>query len=345
MATLTEISILTRKIIRFTIIGIIGLIFLRIFWGMGRNIYLYFFPPPPPPPTVTFGKLPKIPFPQGKSAGDLSFSLETPEGGLPVFFSQATVYFMPKPSPTLSSLELAGVKAFDMGFVSVPEEISQTLYRFRQKDNPATLEYDIASNTFSISYDLAQDSSILERIPPPPEVAASTIRSYLSSSDLLPEDLSGLTSHEFLKIQEGNLVPALSQSDADLIKVHLFRKEFDELPTVTARPDDANVWFMISGDRERLRQVVAAEFHYFPVDGEQSSTYPIKTTEEAWSELQSGNAYIAKLGSSSNVVIRRIYLAHYDPSIPSEFFQPVYVFEGDGFTAYIPAVTLDYYGE
>lgn len=318
---------------------------MRIFWGAGAKLYWYFFPPPPPPPTVAFGKLPKIPFPQGKSAEGLSFTLETPEGGLPEFFSQSVVYFMPKPSPTLSSLELATVKAFDMGFTSAPEEISQTLYRFKQKDNPATLEYDIASNTFSISYDLAQDASVLERIPPPPEVAASTIRSYLSSSDLLPEDLSGPTSHEFLKIQEGNLVSALSQSDADLIKVHLFRKEYDDLPTVTARPGNANVWFMVSGDRERLKQVIAAEYHYFLVDEGQSSTYPIKTAEEAWSELQGNNAYIAKLGSSSNVVIRRVYLAHYDPSIPSEFFQPVYVFEGDGFTAYIPAVTLDYYGE
>jgi len=328
------------------VFGIIALIIGRIALGGIIKLYRYFFPAALPPPTVAFGKLPVIPFPQGKSGEGLTYSLETPDGTLPTLSEQSKVYLMQKPSPSLLSLDDAIEKAAGLGYTTEAEEISQTLYRFTHKYVPAVLQYDIASNTFSISYDLAEDASPLERIPPPSEVAAATVRSYLSSADLLPEDLTGTTTHSFLKIEGENLIAALGQSDADLVKINLFRKSYDDLSSVTARGNESNVWFMISGGKERSKQIIAAEFHYFSVDEEQSATYPIKTAEVVWEELINGQAYIASKGEGTSIVIRRVYLANYDPGLPSDFFQPVVVFEGDGgFTAYTPAVTSDYYGE
>lgn len=345
-ATLTQISITTRKVVRYTVFGIVALIIGRIVLGGAIKLYRYFFPAPPPPPTVAFGKLPSIPFLQGESSEGLTYTLETPDGALPTLSTQSKVYLIQKPSPSLLSLDNAVEKATGLGFLEEPEEMSQTLYRFEHRRALSILQYDIATNTFSISYDLAEDPSPIERIPSPAEVAAATVRSYLSSADLLPEDLTGSTTHTFLKIEGENLVAALGQSDADLVKINLFRKSYDDLPSVTARGDESNVWFLISGAREREKQVVAAEFYYFPVDEEQMATYPIKTAEAVWEELINGQAYIAKKGDSSNIVIRRIYIANYDPGLPTDFFQPVIVFEGDdGFIAYIPAVTSDYYGE
>jgi hypothetical protein len=44
--------------------------------------------------------------------------------------------------------------------------------------------------------------------------------------------------------------------------------------------------------------------------------------------------------------VRKIYLAYYDAGVYTEFYQPVFVFEGDkDFVGYVPAVTTDYYGE
>ena len=67
----------------------------------------------------------------------------------------------------------------------------------------------------------------------------------------------------------------------------------------------------------------------------------------AFSELQNGQAYIANLGLNKDddvLKIRRVYLAYFDPDIVTEYYQPIYVFEGDnGFIAYLPAVTPDYY--
>ena len=123
---------------------------------------------------------------------------------------------------------------------------------------------------------------------------------------------------------------------------------YDNLPSVTGIPDQANVWAIISGSQSQNQEVVAAEYHYFSVDGSQYSTYPIKTPTEAFTELQNSQAFIASLGQNKdgdNVTVRRMYLAYFDPDSTTEFYQPVYVFEGDnGLVEYLPAVTTGYYG-
>ena len=348
MASLTQTAIMTRKIIRYSLYGVLALIIGRIAITTGISVYRHFYPEPPPPPTVAFGRLPKLPFADSSVTGSPTYTLETPEGGAPVLPTQAKVYFMPKPVQTQLNLELAKDKATDLGFLPDGEQVSQTLYRFLHQRAPSNLDMNIINGAFSISYDLSKDSSPLEQRPPAPEIAASQIRSYLSSANLLPEDLSGPTTHQFLKIEEGNFTNALSLSEADLVKVYLFRKSYNELPSLTPDPNQANTWFMVSGSREREKQIVASEFHYFPVDEDKSATYPIKLAESAWEELRAGNAFIASQGvnNESNITIRRVYLAYYDSGVSAEFYQPIIVFEGDrGFSAYVPAVTSDYYGE
>lgn len=354
MSSLTQVAIKVRKGVRYGIFFVIFLIVGRILWGAAVGIYLKINPPPPPAPTVSFGKLPKLPFPTLEERGgipnpNLTFSLETAEGGLPILPPQAKVFFMPKTASNLLSLEVAQTKANDLGFSSVGQEVSETIYKFPHKTEHSELLMNIVTGTFSISFDLKSDSSPLSRRPPAPEIAAAQARSYLSSADLLPEDLSGEVTHEFLQQEGENLVAALSLSESSLIQINFFRKGYDGLPSLTADPAEGNVWFIVSGLNEKQKQMVAAEFHYFPVDESQFSTYSLKTAEEAWNELNSGGAYIASAGlnqEGEQVKIRDIYLAYYDTGQPTEFFQPIIVFEGDkGFIAYVPAVTPDYYGE
>lgn len=348
MVTLTYASITARKTIRYMIYGIIFLIVGRILLNSTIALYKKIFPPAPDPATVSFGKLPKLPFPEKKKV-NLTFGIETSDGTIPTFPLTTNVYFMPKKSANLLSLDFAKENAKKLGFNPESQQISDSLYRFNHKTAPATLETDIVTGAFSISFDLHADSSPLSVKPSQPEVALSTIKSFLSSANLLPADLSGPTKHEFLKTQAGGFIPALSLSDANLIRVDLFRKEYNKLPVLTNSPDYSNVWFMVSGLRERGKDVMAGEYHYFPVDETKSSTYPLKTGDFAWQEFSSGNYYPASLGGTvegDNIKIRKIYLAYYDSGVYTEFMQPIYVFEGDkNFVAYIPAVTADYYGE
>ncbi len=71
-----------------------------------------------------------------------------------------------------------------------------------------------------------------------------------------------------------------------------------------------------------------------------SSKYPIKTPDEAYTNLQEGKAMVpmsqAKTGGF--VSITKIYLAYFLDSEFIPFLQPVYVFEGPEFVGYVPAV-------
>ncbi len=348
MATLTQVAVKTRKIIKYSIYLVIFLIITRFAWGIGKGIYRNIFPKPPPPPTLAFGKLSKIPFPENKDLPPtLEYQVDTVEGSLPALDSQGTVYFMPRLSANLLSLEAAQEKTAKLGFSAPGEEISSSLYRFKKKGTSASLEMNIITGVFSISYDLSQDPSPLASIPPAPEVAASQVRSFLSSAGLLPEDLQGPSTPEFLKVEGGNLVSVLSLSEANLVRVNLFRKNYNNLPAVTANPQRANVWFLVSGDRSRDKQIIGGEFHYSPVNEEQWATYPLKTSQQAFEALKASEGYIASLGQNTDgkVTIRKIYLAYFDPPAQAQFYQPVFVFVGDrGFVAYVPAVTPEYYG-
>lgn len=337
-----------RKTIRYGIYFIIFISVGKIVLDLSISVYKKVFPSPPPPPTVKFGTLTKIPFPKNDITAKFSYALETPEGGLPTNIpTQSKVYFMPKSNPNLLSLDVSKEKARAMGFPNDPEQLSDTLYKFTNPNFPTTLTMNIVTGTFSVSYDLAADRSPLDQKPPVAEIAASDLRSTLSAGDILPKDLDGPTTHAFFKLSDGKLVPALSLSESDVVKVNLFRKKYDELPSVTGNPNEGNVWAIISGSNTKEQKIIASEYHYYSVDESQFSTYPIKTPTEAYEELTSGAAFIADVGlnkDGDSLKIRRIYLAYFDPEESSDFYQPVYVFEGDnGFAAYTPAVTNDYY--
>ncbi len=347
MTGLTQIAVTARKVIRYGIYFIVFLTVGKIVLDLSIGIYKKIFPPPPPAPTVKFGKLPKIVFPDNKITAKFNYVLETAEGDFPKLPTQAKVYFMPKQNPNLLSLDVAREKAKALGFASEPQQISDTLYRFGNPNFPVALEMNIVTGVFSISYDLNSDRTPLERKPPAAEIAAANFRSYLSTADILPEDLTGPTLPNFYKLSGGKFINALSLSESDVIKVNLFRKNYDDLPSLTANPTESNVWAIISGAQDRNQQIIAAEYHYYPIDESQFSTYPIKTPEAAFEEFKAGSPFIADLGlnkEGDTMKIRKIYLAYFDSENSPEFYQPIYVFEGDkGFIAYLPAITADYY--
>ncbi len=355
MTSLTQIAISARKFIRYSVYFIVFLTIGRILLGVGVTIYLKIFPPAPPPPTVKYGKLTKIPFPADAPTAKLNFTLETATGGLPTNIpAQVKVYFMPKVNANLLSLDSAKSKATQMGF-NDPNPVAQSdsIYKFTDPVYPTALETNIITNTFSISYDLVADRSPIANRPPAAEVAATTFRAILSSADNMPEDLSGPMIPEYFRLESGNLTKVLALSEADVTKVNLFRKDYDKLPSVTAKPGLANVWGIISGAQQRDQEIIAAEYHYFPVDETQYSTYPIITPSEAYNKLVNGESYIASLGQykdGDSLKIRKIYLAYFDPAAPTDFYQPIYVFDSsdsdtaNSFVAYVPAVNPTYYG-
>lgn len=353
MTSLTQVAITARKSIRYIILFVVFLTIGRILFGFAVTTYLRIFPPGPPPPTVKFGKLPPISFPAGHEPVKLTFVLETATGTLPTNIStQAKVYFMPKLNPNLLALDNAKSKAQQLGYDDKePIAESDSVYKFTFQNVPTIMRMNIITGTFSISYDLSADRSAISNRPPAAEVAAESFRDYLTSANSLPADLSGPMIPNYLKLESGSLAKVLALSEADVTKVNLFRKDYDKLPSLSADPKKANVWGIIGGIQQKGRQVIAAEYHYYPVDETQFSTYPIISPEEAYQRLQNGQSFIASMGQykeGDSLKIRKIYLAYFDPDTPSDFFQPIYVFDSgendpeNSFIGYVSAVSPSY---
>lgn len=348
MNTLTETAFWSRQVIKYGIAFLVFLILARIAWQVGFAVYRYFFPEPPPKPTVLFGKLQKLNLPSQEGIPKFSYTLELPEGNLPVAPLSLSVFAQTPPRSSLVALDQARLIANKLDFTQSEESLSESIYRWRREDAPATLEMNIINGTFSVSYDLISDPSPLDFKPPTAEVAASEIKGFLSSAGIWPEDFTqGQINSLFLKNSGGQLVPALSLSDASFVRIDFLRQKFNELPVVTPKFKNGNVWFLVSGANVSDKKIIAGEYHYFSVDKEGLSTYPIKTSQAAWDELNQGQGFIINAGNNKDrVVIRRVYIAYYDSNQAQQFFQPVYVFEGDNeFVAYVPAVTTDYYGQ
>jgi hypothetical protein len=357
MASLTHVAIVSRKSIRYGIYLLVFLLIARFLVGAGITLYKTIFPEPPPEPEVEFSILPNLPFPDKTVPENITYKLETAEGGLPTFVEQLPVYFMPPIASNIRALEFARQKATALDFEpdgKIIVENVPSVYTFNKRNSPATLTMNIVTGVFSINYDLNADPSAIENLPPDPEKATKDMQQLLKNAGLFREDLiSGPTSHEFLKIEGGDIVKAPSQSEADFIKVNLFRKNFAfrdiELPSMTPEYPEANVWFMIAGGSGVQNPIIAAEYHYFPVDEQQSSTYPIKTSQQAWEDLQAGKGFIANLGNNEDggeVTIRKVYLGYYDAGQYTQYLQPIAVFEGDNsFIAYVPIVSGDLYGK
>lgn len=357
MATLTLVAIQARKVIRYGIIAFVLIVIGRIALIGAIDLYRNLRPSPPPPPTVNFGRLTALPFPDlNIELPELTFILDTPTGALPSFPDQMRVYYMPQKTANLFSVDRMRERARGLGFNTQPREESSTIYSFTHATTPATLTMDVVYETFSLSFNLAEDSSPLSTRAPDVQSATQMVRQRLTQAQSLPEDLNGAVTHEFLRVEGQNLVRALALSDAQLTKINLNRSsikyseapEAPEYPSVSANPKEGNVWFIVSGNNDRERSLIAGEYRYFPIDYTKIETYPIKTAAQAFEELKAGGGYIANLGLNTDgqITIRSAHLAYYDPNVPYSYYQPVIVFEGDGeFVAYVPAVTNDYYGE
>jgi len=348
MATLTETAHYTRKTVKYGTIALIGVILLKSIFSTAISYWRKLHPPPPPPPTVAFGNLPKIEFPESKFKEEkLVYRLETVTGGTPDLGDRAKVYFMPTKKPSLLALDQAKAQAKRIGFSGQPKKISETIYQW-QKEKPlsTTLEINIIDNNFTIKKNWQEDQALLqEKILPVKEQAIIEAKNFLQTNGLLSKDLqTGETEVSFLRFVPPKLVPAISPSEADFVRVNILRSNLDNLPILPPNPSEALVSLLISGSGAREKRILEVNYTHFPIAKETFATYPLKTSAQAWEELKVGKGFIANLGKGEKqVTIRKIYLAYFENSLSRNYLQPIYVFEGDNdFTAYVPAVSPEW---
>lgn len=339
--TLSEVTEVGRDVLKYTVIGLVSFMVLRMLGTAFVRYWKATHPEPPPPPTVGFGKLPALNYPNQEFRPD-SFKLETATNKLPEYGDRAKVFFMPFSSPSLLADEKVRDIASRFGFESQPELISSNYYRWtkRQPLN-TTLEIDLKNYNFSLNSDyLSRIELVTAENLPQSRDAISRVKSLLSNVDLLAADVATASGNTtYLKALGGELLEAVSASDADFIRVDLDRIPVDGIYHMFTPDGDVGIISaVVTGAYERRNSVLDMDYRYQPVNYDQAETYPIKTAREAWQELKEGGGYVVD-GPFDQAVVRKIQFGYYDGFEEQQFLQPIYVFSGDdNFMAYVPAI-------
>jgi len=345
MATLTEVSYYTRRMIKWgAVVFFILLISPAVLKGI-KKLYLILRPPPPAAPTVKYGKLPSIAFPDPDPNYKPQYTLQTIDNKLPILPSVAKVYLVQIIQSRLLELDRFRPKASLLGFAANPVEIlSGQSYSFTHPSLPATLTINIISSEMHYKLNWTLDQTLYSAINvPSQDQALNEAKSYLTNLDLLAPDLAnGKPVYTYYKATPPSLTPVSSLSEANFVRIDLFRADRDKIPFVASGGTRSPVSLLFSGTPDRNKRVIEMDYQYSKILDDNFATYPLKTIDKAWGELQNGQGYI-QTPAGNNIVVRKAFLAYFESSSPQQFLQPVFVFTGDNnFVGYVPAITADY---
>ncbi len=352
MASLTETAYKARLAIRY---GAIGFVVVLVLWFAGVGFVNWrraTHPEPLPPARADFGLLPEIVFPESKKMTE--FSLETPTGKLGTFPDRMFVFFAPNKRSSFGDADKAIDLARRMGFLTEPSKLSASLYRFTNNDPlPGSLEVDIVSQSFKLKRQWQADPTLLslKRYINDRQAITDAI-AYLRGRGLLPDDMAGQEKVSYWRVQGDSLVKAIALSDAEFVRVDLFRKTYDildEKKTAVAsygfyaeNPTKGPISVLLSQSNDEKKRVIEIDDGYIEIDYSAKGEYPIKTPELAWEELKNGQGYVASFNGLGAGVVRRVALGYFDSTGQQTYSMPVYVFTGDDeLEAYVSAVRDD----
>lgn len=355
MWTLSDAIATTKSVLKWGGVGVIGVIILILIVKVILGILAANTPPPLPPNYEAFGKLPQLVFPPNATNSQLSYTINTNTGtdetDQPAT-SSAVVYRLSPQLPNLQALAYASAGAALVGFTSPPSRESSTTYLW-QKVSPLlkTLSYNIRTNSFDISSNYMQNSSIINGAISKDDAITFAKTFFVTNLSGLPDDIeTASTSATLYQIQNNNLIENDSQTTSQIARVDFYQKDIPVGNTsyhiyYPDYPFSTMSIFVGSGqeiqDQNVNGQVVQAHFVHTSI-GSDFGTYPIISAKQAYSELTSGQAYIASYDPNIGqaVEITDISLGYYLGDTNQTYLMPVYVYKGNGnFAAYVPAVT------
>lgn len=345
MATLKQVSNASKHILAVTAIGVVGILVIIFLVNIVKVINQSLHPTPPAPPTVDFGKLPPISFPANNSTQQFTFALDTLSGSLPDVGDRATIYKIQQSQPSLLALDNATNIVQKVGFSSTPVRISDTDYKWTNSDSlQKTLTMNVFNNNFSISSDFLNDQNVQKGNNLSDQNGAIGLATtFLQNLGLFPQDVdTNKTKATLLSISNGQLVPATSLSDAEIIRVDFFQSDVNKTPIFYPNATYSTMSMLIGGGNPNS-QIVDAHFYHQTIDSAHG-TYPIISSQQAFDALKKGQAYISSYDNTgTTITIRNISLGYYMGIDQQQYLQPIFVFQGDhGFYAYVPAITAEW---
>lgn len=331
--TLTDAAAKTKGFLKWGAIFFAAIFLLFLIF----QAYSALFPAPAPKPEVAFGKLPSPDFPES-AKGNPEYFIDTISGALPSFSDQVRVYKMEERPADILGLSKAKSLVSNVGFTNEPVKISDNIYQW--KTNGKTLTLNINDLNFNMISDFLANSN-RPNFPKDEETAKETAQTFLQSMGLLPPDLNfEKTSADLYLVKNFSIVPATSLSNSQAVQVSFFQNDIDNLPIFYARHSVSTMNFLVGSVGTDIEVVDANFFYQKP--SEISSTYPIKSAQEALEDLKRGNAYIVK-ATSDRVGIKNVTLGYFISERKQEYLLPIIVFESeDGFVAYVNAIAKEW---
>lgn len=322
--TLTQTAILTKRLLVISIIALV-----LIITGTAANNYYQAYqrskiPPTEEQPDLKFGILPHPNLPPiAVASSDYGYSLDTVTGGLPENLPKLIkVYFIPQLGTTLLASERAKIMAEGLGFTIGPENLSETERRFQDSEG-GQLIMNLDSGNFKFTRKIATPSGQVTTIADQPKLVAD-LKQFLASKDLLkPQLVSG-------------------RSKVAFDTISMWQDDVDGLPTETSSYTTGLIRAVASKNLSDKQKYLSLDYNFWLIDQTNFATYPLKKAEVAFEELQAGLGTIVIKPTGSRVSITSVYLAYLLTEEYSPYLQPIYVFEGEGFVAYVSAIPDQY---
>lgn len=336
--TLTETASFTKKALVFGTVFLVfsGIVFAGYqYWY--NKIYLPNLPVKEEKPDNKFGALPKLKLPINSiSSSNYAYSLDTETGSLPGNIPKLVkVYPITPLSTDLLALDRAKALADKLDFKSGPEMLSSTQYRFMDQFGGEFL-IDLDTGNFKYTHQESSESASLQTNSQflEDDRLNADFKSFLAGKNLLKDHLQGGRTST-------PLFEKALKNESTFATLSIWQNDVDKLPVITPLFKLGLIKAIITKSSDEIYRFRTLEYTYWPVDLESPSTYPIITPDEAFSLLKSGEASVLIEPPFSKASITRVYLGYFlsDEYLP--YLQPVYVFEGNQFSAVVAAINPD----
>jgi len=343
--TLTELSYYSRKALPF--VAIFCVVFLILFYivkllfiylGSQNTVSDY--------TNTVFGPL-KIPeLKEASPSSGFNFTLDTVEGEPVTATNTAQIFLLPPSAARFGYRDKIYLMANTFGF-----DTSVIKHKLVDKtatfiDNQQSLDIDISNFNFSYAYKYQGKSDLFANATVPAEDVAQNIATdFLKSVNRYPDELAkGKLNTIYLHYdpQADSLVVTKRPQEANIVEIDLYRPDVDAvpqpLPIVSPKYfKSQNYVIMVFHGKDF--KILKAQVRFFEKSDEQVGIYPLKTGNSAWDQLKNGEGLVILTPvKQGNITIKKMFLGYLDPDVYQDYLQPVYVFLGDSFVSYVPAV-------
>ena len=349
--TLTELTYYVRKIFPLAVLGFILLFIFYIIYKIAELTS----PPPQvavvPTPTPAFGLITEPKFENTpKSPANKEYFLDTVSGVPETATASAKIAFIPLLTANFGFKEKASILAKELGFDEVTQETKLTDNLYTIVDKAKRLEFEV--NTFNYTYtqDITSETKqvFAGAIMPSADIIKSKALDLMRKLSRYPEEVSQSTqtiTYFAYKEASGSASTAEVVQDpgsANMVEVDFFPPKFNNFESVTPKYFTSPNYIVFVPQKNDKDVVMRAQIKVYEASKAQVSSYPLKSGDDAFAELTSGNGYLiaGNIDGLQRVNIKRMYTAYLYPDYYTQYLTPVYVFTGDnGFVAYVPAVS------